>query len=60
MCNGMRADSTWAATEYLVRHWNELDKTYKDRNFALCLGFTKSESYMDKYKAPEYIEALSE
>ncbi len=52
MCLGERADSSWAATEYLVRHWNELSKKSDNKAFALCLGFPMSESYMDDYKEP--------
>lgn len=52
MCVGFRGDSSWAATEYLVRHWSELSKKYGDKAFALCLGFPKSEVYMKDYKEP--------
>lgn len=52
MCVGTRGDSSWAATEYLVRHWRELRKKYKDKEFALCLGFPKSENYMNVYEEP--------
>lgn len=52
MCVGFRGDSSWAATEYLVRHWGELSKRFGDKAFALCLGFPKSEAYMEDYEEP--------
>ena len=49
---GFRADGTWGACEYLVRHWSSLQRQFKDRDFAICLGFPLSEDYMTEYIEP--------
>jgi hypothetical protein len=58
MCNGLRADSSWAATEYLIRHWRELQRKSENQAFALCLGFPKSKEYMQDYIEPEELTDL--
>jgi hypothetical protein len=58
MCNGLRADSSWAATEYLIRHWRELQRESGNQAFALCLGFPKSKEYMQEYIEPEELTDL--
>jgi hypothetical protein len=60
MCLGVRADSSWTATEYLVRHWRQLSKKYGRRPFALCLGFPKGEDYMNAYEDPVVLASLPE
>jgi len=52
MCVGYRGDSSWAATEYLVRNWSRLHRITGNKVFALCLGFPKSEVHMDSYMEP--------
>lgn len=51
-CLGPRADSSWGATEYLVRNWQRLSREFRDRDFVICLGFPNSEKYMEEYKEP--------
>ena len=53
MCCGLRADSSWAAVEYLIRHWRDLEQRSKNRPFALCLGFPNTDDYMQEYVEPE-------
>jgi len=52
MCAGYRGDSSWAATEYLLRHWRDLYREFGNQGFALCLGFRMSQSYMGEYEEP--------
>jgi len=58
MCIGFRGDSSWAATEYLVRNWRKLHKKFGDKAFAVCLGFPKSEEYMDTYEEPDILASF--
>jgi hypothetical protein len=51
-CFGVRGDSTWAATEYLVRSWKRLAIEFGNDDFVICLGFPKSEKYLNEYKEP--------
>jgi hypothetical protein len=51
-CFGIRGDSTWAATEYLIRNWKRLVAEFGDQDFVVCLGFPKTERYLDEYKEP--------
>jgi hypothetical protein len=51
-CLGIRGDASWAATEYLVRNWRRLAAEYDDRDFVACLGFPKTEKYLDDYREP--------
>lgn len=51
-CLGMRADTSWAATEYLIRNWKHLATEFGDSNFVVCLGFPNTEEYLDEYKEP--------
>ena len=58
-CAGVRADGSWAATEYLVRHWKELAKAHGEDWFAICLGFPVTTEYMNSYVEPRILETLS-
>lgn len=51
-CFGVRGDSTWAATEYLIRNWKRLAAEFGNQDFLICLGFPKTETYLDEYKEP--------
>jgi hypothetical protein len=51
-CLGLRGDSTWAATEYLVRNWKRLDREFGDSSFVVCLGFPLTEEYLEEYREP--------
>jgi hypothetical protein len=51
-CVGMRADSSWAATEYLTRNWKRLAAEFGDADFTVCLGFPQTEKYADEYREP--------
>jgi hypothetical protein len=59
MCVGLRGDSTWIATEYLARHWDDLFKKYGDNSFARCLWFPNSGKPMEDYAEPVIIEDIS-
>ena len=59
LCAGMRGDSSWAATEYLVRHPRKLAWKYGNKPFALCLGFPQSEEYMETYVEPALVAGYS-
>jgi hypothetical protein len=52
-CLGLRGDASWAATEYLVRNWKRLAAEFGDSNFVVCLGFPKTEKYLEEYKEPQ-------
>ncbi|HEX7307431.1 hypothetical protein [Lentzea sp.] len=56
-CLGRHGDTTWAATEYLVRNWRGLEKEFGDRPFALCLGFPDL-GYGYDYRAPRRLDVL--
>lgn len=51
-CLGERGDSSWAATEYLVRNWKRLAAEFGDSDFVVCLGFPKTDKYLDEYQQP--------
>jgi hypothetical protein len=51
-CLGLRADSSWAATEYLVKNWKRLVAEFGDSNFKVFLGFPKTERFLEEYKEP--------
>lgn len=51
-CLGVRGDGSWAATEYLIRNWKLLAAEFKDSDFVVCLGFPKTEKYLEDYKEP--------
>jgi hypothetical protein len=51
-CLGIRADASWAATEYLMRSWKRLAAEFGDDDFVVCLGFPKTEEYLEEYKEP--------
>ncbi|GAB4240180.1 MAG: hypothetical protein Kow00121_66690 [Elainellaceae cyanobacterium] len=54
---GARTNGTKAAVYYLVHHWNDLQRKYDSKSFALCLRChgrtTDPEGYR---KASEYLE----
>jgi hypothetical protein len=58
MCVGCQGDSSWGATEYLVRNWKNLQKRFENNEFAICLGFPKLKDYMDKYYEPEILAMI--
>jgi hypothetical protein len=51
-CLGIRGDGSWAATEYLIRNWKRLASEFGESDFVVCLGFPKTEKYLDDYKEP--------
>jgi hypothetical protein len=51
-CLGIRGDGSWAATEFLVRNWKDLSAEFGDDDFVVCLGFPRTEKYLDEYKDP--------
>jgi hypothetical protein len=59
LCAGFRGDSSWAATEYLAKNWRMLAKEYRNKSFALCLGFPMSEGYMPSYVEPTVLARFS-
>ena len=58
MCIGQRGDGSWAATEYLARHWRELYKKYGDTSYARCLWFPFLGRPMDRYTEPILTEDI--
>jgi hypothetical protein len=50
-CAGLRGNTTWAATEYLVRSWRDLAKEFGTDPFAVCLGF-RPQRYRYDYSGP--------
>jgi len=50
-CAGIRGDTTWATTEYLVRSWRALLQEFGSGPFALCLGF-RPQDYRYDYSEP--------
>ena len=55
MCTGSHGDSSWAATEYLVRHWHELFTRFRDKSFARCLWFPYTAGPMEDYSEPCHV-----
>jgi len=51
-CLGIRADSSWAATEYLTRNWKRLAAEFGDADFTVCLGFPHTEKHAEEYREP--------
>jgi hypothetical protein len=51
-CLGSRGDSSWAATEYLVRNWKRLATEFGNSSFVICLGFPNTEKYLEEYREP--------
>jgi len=43
ICAGIGSGTTYGAVDYLVSHWNQLRRRYRDREFGLCLSFANSE-----------------
>lgn len=58
MCVGLRGDTSWAATEYLKRHWNDLFKVFGNKNFACCLWFLDTDSPLNKDREPHDIKSF--
>ena len=56
-CLGHQGDTTWAATEYLVRNWRSLRREFGDGPFAICLGFPDP-SYRYEYHPPRRLLTL--
>jgi hypothetical protein len=57
-CLGMRADSSWLATEWLSRHWRIISKHAKSDAFAFCLSFPTSgsnDNYLSEYVEPQIL-----
>jgi hypothetical protein len=50
-CLGRKGDTSWAAAEYLARHWRELQKEFGQRNFAICLSLQDPE-YTYEFRNP--------
>jgi hypothetical protein len=60
-CVGARADSSWLAVEWLVRHWRRLHDRFGDTTFALCLTFptpTTGDLYLQRYVEPTEVAAV--
>lgn len=51
-CLGIRADSSWAATEYLTRNWKRLAAEFGNSDFTVCLGFPYTEKQAEVYREP--------
>jgi hypothetical protein len=51
-CTGIRGDGSWGAAEYLVRNWKRLAAEFGDADFVVCLGFPRTDGYLDDYKEP--------
>jgi hypothetical protein len=51
-CLGQRGDSSWAAAEYLTRNWKGLAAEFGDSDFVVCLGFPKTDKFLEEYKEP--------
>lgn len=60
MCAGYRGDSSWLATEYLLRHWGDLHKEFVNERFALCLKFRMTDEYLSDYEEPIGKEVFQE
>jgi hypothetical protein len=60
-CAGARADSSWAAVEYLVRHWRDLHRQFSDHPFAMVLEFPQGQgdSYLDEYAEPKILASVT-
>jgi hypothetical protein len=57
-CAGPRGDSTWIATEYLVRHWRRLAREFGDEPFVVCLGVPLGEQYVTEYHEPTVLASI--
>ena len=57
-CAGVRGDTSWAASEYLVRNWKRLQREFRGKDFALCLGFAVGSTYLDRYVEPRRMTAI--
>ena len=55
-CLGKRADSSWGAAEYLVRHWNALAREFGDSDFLIYLEWPKIDGYLEHYIEPARME----
>ena len=59
-CLGKRADSSWGAAEYLVRHWNKLAREFGDSDFLVYLEWPQMDSYLESYMEPARVEFKDE
>jgi hypothetical protein len=57
-CLGERGDLSWAVTEYLVRNWSRLERQFGDHGFALGLGFSASDAYLEQYVEPRLLVVI--
>lgn len=56
-CFGPRADSSWMATEYLVRNWKRLAREFRSDDFVVCLGVPMNERYLESYVEPRRLDS---
>lgn len=54
-CHGARADGTWIATEYLLRHWRGLEREFGNGPFVVCLGFPRNDQFFEEYVEPSVL-----
>lgn len=54
-CHGARADGTWIATEYLVRNWRSLEREFRAEPFVVCLGFPRTDEFLEHYVEPSVL-----
>lgn len=57
-CAGARSDSTWIATEYLVRHWRRLDREFGEDPFVICLAVPLPDIYSADYHEPTVLATI--
>ncbi|MFI5937735.1 hypothetical protein [Actinoplanes sp. NPDC051494] len=57
-CFGSRGDTTWLATEYLVRHWRQLAREFGDDPFVVCLGIPLPQEYHTEYHEPMVLASI--
>jgi len=55
-CLGKRADSSWVAAEYLVKHWNKLAREFGDSDFLIYIECPKMDGYLESYIEPSRLE----
>lgn len=54
-CHGARADGSWVAAEYLVRNWRSLEREFRNEPFVVCLGFPRSDDFIEEYVEPSIL-----
>jgi hypothetical protein len=59
-CAGVRADSSWASVEYLVRHWRDLYRQFGESPFAIVLEFPEGQDdpYLNEYAEPKVLASV--